>query len=133
MGASKRRSSFAESKAMQKITDFLKQLGVVLGLTAKWGFKIRSLVLAIPVFICAGALAIRNARQLPELVGINILASGEYQWFVSRGVAVLIPFGVTTLCLLMMLCSKKILYPWLISLFSLVLPLVVWLTNNLPT
>lgn len=132
MGSSQKRNSFVESKVMQKITDFLKQIGVVLGLTAKWGFKIRSLVLAIPVFICAGALAIRNAKQLPELVGINILASGEYQWFVSRGVAVLIPFGVTVVCLLMMLCSKKILYPWLISLFSLVLPLVVWLTNNLP-
>lgn len=133
MGFSQKWSSFVESKGVQKVTGFLKQLGIVLGLTAKWGFKIRSLVLAIPVFICAGALAIRNARQLPELVGINILASGEYQWFVSRGVAVLIPFGVTAVCLLMMLCSKKILYPWLISLFSLVLPLVVWLTNNLPT
>ena len=133
MGSSRKMSSFAESKGMQKATEFFKSIKIVLGLTAKWGFKIRSLVLAIPVFICAGALAIRNARLLPEMVGINILASGEYQWFVARGVAVLIPFGVTLVCLLMMLCSKKILYPWLISLFSLVLPLVVWLTNNLPT
>lgn len=133
MSSSRKRNSASESEGKQKLIGFLKQIGTVLGLTAKWGFKIRSLVLAIPVFICAGALAIRNARQLPELVGINILASGEYQWFVSRGVAVLIPFGVTVVCLLMMLCSKKILYPWLISLFSLVLPLVVWLTNNLPT
>ncbi len=133
MDSSPKKSSFTESKGMQKIAGILKQTGAVLGLTAKWGFKIRSLLLAIPVFICAGALAIRNAGQLPELVGINILASGEYQWFVSRGVAVLIPFGITVLCLLMMLFSKKILYPWLISLFSLVLPLVVWLTNNLPT
>lgn len=133
MGSSRKQNSFAEGAGMQKVKAFLKQLGIVLGLTAKWGFKIRSLVLAIPVFICAGALAFRNARQLPELVGINILASGEYQWFVSRGVAVLVPFGVTVVCLLMMLCSKKILYPWLISLFSLILPLVVWLTNNLPT
>lgn len=133
MGSSRKRNNVANGEGMQKVRAFLKQIRIVLGLTAKWGFKIRSLVLAIPVFICAGALAFRNARQLPELVGINILASGEYQWFVSRGVAVLVPFGVTTLCLLMMLCSKKILYPWLISLFSLILPLVVWLTNNLPT
>ena len=133
MGSSRKKSSFAESKGMQKTTEFFKSIKIVLGLTAKWGFKIRSLVLAIPVFICAGALAIRNARLLPEMVGINILASGEYQWLVARGVAVLIPFGVTLVCLLMMLCSKKILYPWLISLFSLVLPLIVWLTNNLPT
>lgn len=133
MSSSRKRNSALESEGMQKFTGFLKKIGMVLGLTAKWGFKIRSLVLAIPVFICAGALAVRNAAQLPELVGINILASGEYQWFVSRGTAVIVPFGVTAVCLLMMLCSKKVLYPWLISLFSLVLPLVVWLTNNLPT
>ena len=103
----------------------------ILKLTAKWAYKLRSLVLSIPVFVCAGALAIRNARQLPELVGVNMLANGEYQWFISRGAAVLIPFAVTAACLLLMLCSKRILYPWLISLFSLVLPLVVWLTNSL--
>lgn len=114
---------FTEKQWVQKI-------GFVLKLTVKWGYQLRSLVLAIPVFICAGALAIRNARLLPELVGVNMLASGEYQWMVSRSAAVWIPLGLTVLCLLLMLCSKKILYPWLISVFSLVLPLVIWLTNS---
>lgn len=123
---------FKEKKGTQNVLAFFKKVGFVLGLTAKWAYKLRSLVLSIPVFVCAGALAFRNAQLLPDLVGINILANGDYQWFISRGAAVLIPFAVTTVCLLLMLCSKKILYPWLISLFSLVLPLVVWLTNNLP-
>lgn len=122
---------FVQKDGTQKVIGFLRKVGFVLKLTAKWAYKLRSLVLSIPVFVCAGALAIRNARLLPDLVGINILASGEYQWFISRGAAVLIPFGVTAVCLVLMLCSKKILYPWLISLFSLVLPLVVWLTNSL--
>lgn len=122
---------FAQKEGTQKVKVFLQKAGFVLKLTAKWAYKLRSLVLSIPVFVCAGALAIRNARLLPDLVGINMLANGEYQWFISRGAAVLIPFGVTAVCLLLMLCSKKILYPWLISLFSLVLPLVVWLTNSL--
>jgi hypothetical protein len=31
-----------------------------------------------------------------------------------------------------MFLSKKVLYPWLISVFSLALPLVLWLTNIFP-
>lgn len=122
---------FKEKEATQKVISFLKKVGFVLKLTFRWCYKLRSLVMSIPVFVCAGALAIRNARLLPDMVGVNILANGEYQWFISRGAAVLIPFAVTTVCLLLMLISKKTLYPWLISLFSLVLPLVVWLTNSL--
>lgn len=122
---------FKEKKATQKVIGFFKKVGFVLALTAKWAYKLRSLVMSIPVFVCAGALAIRNARLLPDLVGVNMLASGEYQWYISRGAAVLIPFAVTVVCLLLMLVSKKTLYPWLISLFSLVLPMVVWLTNSL--
>lgn len=122
---------FKEKEATQKVIAFFQKVGFVLKLTLKWAYKLRSLVMSIPVFVCAGALAIRNARLLPDMVGVNILANGEYQWFISRGAAVLIPFAVTTVCLLLMLISKKTLYPWLISLFSLVLPLVVWLTNSL--
>lgn len=121
---------FTEKPWVQNVAAFCKNAGFVLGLTGRWAYKLRSLVLSIPVFILAAALAIRNASQLPEWVGINILANGEYQWLISRSVAVWAPFAVTVLCLLLMLCSKKILYPWLISVFSLALPLVIWLTNS---
>ena len=124
---------FKEKSWVQKTGAFFKKVGIVLKLTIKWAYQLRSLVLSIPVFLCAGALAIRNARLLPEMVGVNILASGEYQWLIARGVAVLGPLLLTCLCIVLMLCSKKMLYPWLISVFSLVLPLVIWLTNSLPT
>lgn len=124
-------AEFKEKEGTKKTAEFFRKVWFVLKLTAQWCYKLRSLVLSIPVFVCAGALAIRNARLLPDMVGVNMLASGDYQWYISRGAAVLIPFAVTTVCLLMMLISKKILYPWLISLFSLALPLVVWLTNSL--
>lgn len=120
-----------KKSAGQAILDFFKNIAIVLGLTTKYAYKVRSLMLAIPVFICAGALAFRNARLLPEYVGVNLLASGEYQYLVTRGVAVWTPLGLTVLCLLLMLCSKKVMYPWLISVFSLVLPLVILLTNSL--
>ena len=122
--------SFTEQPWVQAVVGFFKKSAIVLGLTTKYAYKVRSLVLSIPVLICAGALAIRNARLLPEYVGINILASGEYQYLVTRGVAVLTPLALTVLCLVLMLCSKKVLYPWLVSLFSLVLPLVILLTNS---
>lgn len=121
---------FTKQPWVQAVVGFFKKIAIVLGLTTKYAYKVRSLMLAIPVLVCAGALAIRNARLLPEYVGINILASGEYQWLVTRSVAVLTPLALTVLCLVLMLCSKKVLYPWLISVFSLVLPLVIWLTNT---
>ena len=123
---------FMESEFVQKAKPVLKKTGYVLVLTGRWAYKLRSVLLAIPVAVAAGALAIRNMQQLPTEVGINILASGEYQWLVSRSVAALAPLAVTAVCLGLMFCSKKVLYPWLISLFSLALPIVIWVTNVFP-
>ena len=95
----------------------------------KWAYRLRSVILAIPVALGAVFLAIYNQANLPAQVGINLLANGEYAQMVSKGVAVLGPLAVTAVCLLMMFCSRKVLYPWLISLFSLALPLVILFTN----
>lgn len=104
----------------------------VMGMTAKWAYKLRSILLSIPVAVVAIALAVRNLSQLPTEVGINMLANGQYQWMISRGMAACIPVAVTAVCLVMMFLSKKVLYPWLISVFSLALPLVLWFTNIFP-
>jgi multidrug efflux pump subunit AcrB len=98
----------------------------------KWIYRLRSVILAIPVAIGAIVLAIHNQANLPETVGINIQASGEYAETVTRSVAVFGPLAVTAVCLLMVFCSKKVLYPWLISLFSLALPLLIYITNIFP-
>ena len=98
----------------------------------QWIYRLRSVVLAIPVAVGAIILAIHNNANLPETVGINIQATGEYAETVSRSVAVLGPLAVTAVCLLMVFCSRKVLYPWLISLFSLVLPLLIYITNIFP-
>ena len=95
----------------------------------KWVYRLRSVILAIPVAFGAVVLAIMNQAKLPAQVGINLQANGEYAQMVGKGVAVLGPLAVTAVCLLMMFCSRKVLYPWLISLFSLALPLVILLTN----
>ena len=95
----------------------------------KWVYRLRSVVLAIPVAIAAAVLAIHNTAKLPDLVGFNLQASGEYAQLVGKGIAVFGPVAVTAVCLLMVFCSRKVLYPWLISVFSLVLPIVIYLTN----
>ncbi len=101
----------------------------VLGMTARWAYKLRSILLSIPVAVVALALAVRNLTQLPTEVGIILQANGQYQWMISRGMAAIVPLVITAVCLVMMFLSKKVLYPWLISVFSLALPLVLWLSN----
>ena len=98
----------------------------------KWVYRLRSVILAIPVAVGAVALALHNQAKLPDAVGINIQASVEYAEMVVKSVAVLGPLAVTAVCLLMVFCSRKVLYPWLISLFSLALPLLIYITNVFP-
>ncbi len=106
-----------------------KGFGYVMKEIGRWIYKLRSVLLAIPVAVAAIVLAVRNAAQLPEKVGIHLLSTGEFEMMVSRNVAVLVPLVVTVFCLLLMFCSRKVLYPWLISIFSLVLPFLLLLTN----
>ncbi len=116
----------------QKIVNFFKKVGYILSLTGKWVYLLRSLLLAIPVAVCAVLIARWNMQMLPEVVGINLLASGEFQWMIARNVAVMAPLAVTGVCLLLLICSKKILYPFMISIFSLVLPFLIWAINVFP-
>ena len=97
-----------------------------------WIFRLRGFFMAIPVAIAALSLAARNMAKLPEEVGINLLANGEYQYLVSRGLAVTAPLLVTAGCLVMMFLSRRTVYPWIISIFTLVLPLLIWFTNVFP-
>ena len=94
--------------------------------------KFRKLILAVPVVIGATWMAVYSNGKLPEYVGINMQETGEFAQMVSREVAVMGPLAVTAFCLLLMFCSRRTLYPWLISLFSLVLPLFLILSNMYP-
>ena len=98
----------------------------------QWIYKLRSVILAVPIVIASIVLAVQNMNRLPPYVGINMQPSGEYAMVLERSVAVMLPLLVTAGCLLMVFLSKKVLYPWLISVFSLVLPLLLWITNVFP-
>lgn len=95
--------------------------------------RFRKLFLLIPVIYGAVKLAMYNQEHLPEQVGLNLLENGEYAYTVARDLAVQGPLAVTAACLLLMLCSRRTLYPWLISMFSLVLPILILITNIFPS
>jgi hypothetical protein len=95
-------------------------------------YRLRGLLMTAPVIICAVVLACMNYTNLPETVGLNFLASGDFSYSMARLPAVLLPLGLTAVCVVLTVCSKKIVFPWLISVFSLVLPLVIYLINVYP-
>jgi len=94
-------------------------------------FKLRKFIMAAPVVYYAVKLAQLNMNRLPELVGFNIQANGEFAAMVSRNYAVYGPLAITGFCLILMFCSRKTVFPWIISIFTLVLPYLVYYTNYL--
>lgn len=117
---------------MEKTLAVLKKIGRVLAGVGKWIFHLRSFFMAIPVVLAALYLATKNMARLPEEVGINLLANGQYEYLISRGLAVLVPLVVTGVSLVMMFLSRRTIYPWIISIFSLVLPWLIYITNVFP-
>lgn len=115
-----------------KFMEVFNKIGYVLLVIWKWIYNLRSILLAVPVVIVAIRLAILNMSRLSDKVGILILSSGEYQWMVDKGIAVMGPLAVTAACLLLMFLSRRVVYPWLISVFSLALPLLIYITNVFP-
>ena len=117
---------------LEKTWKVLKKIGYVLGEIGKWIFRLRGFFMAIPVAVAALYLATQNMARLPEEVGINLLENGQYEYLISRGLAVMAPLVVTGVCLVMMWLSRRTVYPWIISIFSLVLPILIYITNVFP-
>lgn len=109
--------------------------GQIVQSTWSWAYRLRSMILAVPVAVAAIILAIRNYALLPELVVLDTAGTEAgnlvFQSItMGRNTAVVFPLVITAVCILLMFCSKKVIYPWLISLFSLVLPIALQLINS---
>lgn len=126
--------NFAEkwNDLKEKLDPGFQKTGYVIGQIFVWIYRLRRVFMAIPVILAALKIAAMNMQQLPEQVGLNLQSTGEFAQMVSREYAVYGPLGVTALCLLLMFFSRKPMYPWLISIFTLVLPLLIYLTNIYP-
>lgn len=117
---------------LEKTKSVCDKVGSVIGSICSWIYKLRKLIMAAPVVYLAIRIAIANSNRLPEAVGMNLQSSGEFAMMVTRNYAVFGPLLVTGFCLLLMFCSRKTLFPWIISIFSLVLPYLIYLTNLYP-
>lgn len=95
-------------------------------------YRLRALLLAIPVLIVAFRLAAYNSEHLPLLVGLDLQSNGEFAHTISRHTAVTLPLFLTGGCLALTVFSRKTMYPWLISVFSLVIPVLLLITNMYP-
>lgn len=97
-----------------------------------WIWRFRKVLFAIPVVYLAFYFARLNWNVLPDLVGLNLQTNGEYARYMSKELAVWGPLGVTGGCLAMMFLSRKTVYPWMICMFSMLLPLLILVSNIFP-
>ena len=118
-----------EKNGFLKFYDSFKQ---VVGIIVSWIYRLRKFVLAAPVVYYALRFAGYNAAHLPESVGLNLLSTGEFAFHISRYVAVVGPLALTGGCLAMMFLSRKAMYAWAVSMFTLALPVLLLISNVYP-
>ena len=116
----------------EKFKAVIAKINYVINLIGVWLFRLRKLVMAAPVAYYAIKLAKYNTAHLPEEVGINLQSTGEFAQTISRNMAVTGPLALTFACLLLMFCSRKAMYSWAISIFTLALPLLILFSNVYP-
>lgn len=115
-----------------KVSPVLNKIEEVITVICKVLFRLRKIVMAAPVVLAALKLAADNAARLPESVGLNFQANGDFAVMVTRQYAVYGPLGVTLFCLMLMFFSRKATFPWVVSIFSLVLPYLIYIINFYP-
>lgn len=114
------------SKFMCELWDSFKVVGRFL-------YKLRKVFLAVPVAWTAVYLALYNLEHLPTVVGLDLQNSGDFGIQVVKELAILGPIALTAFCLLLMFISRRTLTPWLVSIFSLMLPVIILFTNIFPS
>lgn len=121
------------SPVMKKIGKFFRKTMDILALIWRYIARFKRIIIAIPVAIGAVYMALWNMDRLPAKVGLGLQLDGTFDYMIPREIAVLGPIAVTALCLLLMFCSKRTLTPWLVSVFTLVLPIWIWIINVFPS
>ena len=121
-------SRFANPDEKMQENTFKKIVGSVV----MFCYRARKLIMALPVAYYALRIAIYNSVRLPTEVGIFLQNNGNFLRMIDRGTAVVVPLAVTFGCLALMMFSRKAMYAWAISIFSLALPLLILFSNIYP-
>lgn len=98
-----------------------------------WIWRFRKVLFALPVVYLMMYFARLNWNVLPDTVGLNLQITGEYSRYISKELAVYGPMAVTGGCLAMMFLSRKTVFPWMICMFSMLLPALILITNIFPS
>ena len=107
---------------------FTKGFGAVI----MFFYRARKVIMDLPVAYYAFRIAFYNSVHLPSEVGIFLQNNGNFLRMIDRGTAVVVPLAVTFGCLALMMFSRKAMYAWAISIFSLALPLLILFSNIYP-
>ena len=121
-----------ELSGWQKTKAVLKKVSKVIDIVLTVLYRLRKVFMAIPVVYYAIKLAQYNMEHLPSVVGVNMQSNGIFTEMISRDVAVMGPLVITGACLVLMFFSRKALYTWAISIFTLVLPIILLISNRYP-
>lgn len=129
---------------LRKIGSVFAAIGRGIALLGRYIFKLRAIFMAIPVAVIAVIQAMINMERLPDtieyaMIGIDFKATqtlfGPFVMHVdqiSQEAAVMGPLMLTAACLLFTIFSKRTLFPWIISIFTLLIPTLLYLTTQYP-
>ena len=113
----------------RRMRKFMEPVDKVLATIGKVLYHLRKIFMAIPVVIVGMKVFVYAKEKLPQDVGILLQENGTYKYLLDKATTLQACMILTGGCLLMMFLSRKIVYPWVISLFSLVLPLFLVFSN----
>ena len=127
------------SRYAEWVNAFTRILALILVLTIYGQHKTSTmkmpwimLIMALPVAYYALRLAYYNSIHLPSEVGIFLQNNGNFLRMIDRGTAVVLPLAINFGCLALMMFSRKAMYTWAVSIFSLALPVLLLISNIYP-
>jgi len=110
----------------------------------KYLFWFRSVVVGAPMLAAAIIIAAMNLQRLPETVSYTKITLDPEatnalfglfvmsQDAVSRNLAAMIPVALTALCVVLMIFTKRMLFPFFVGLLTLLLPQAIYYLTIFP-
>lgn len=126
------KNTASNGSALQSAAAVYAAVKKVIGIIAMVVFHLRKLIMALPVVYYAFKLANYNRVHLPARVGLFLQTNGEFLRMIDRSAAVTYPLVLTLACLAAMMFTRKAMYSWAISIFTLVLPILLLFSNMYP-
>ncbi len=128
----------------RKIGSICAVIGKNLRILWKYIYKLRAFFMAVPVAAAAVIQAMINMERLPDVVEYSTLRldfdAAETLFGpivmtvqqISRETAVMGTLSLTAVCLVFTVFSKRTLFPWIISVFTLLVPTLLYLSTQYP-